>query len=57
MGNIGKAWKILGKYGKSREGMGNPGKAWVILGRYRKSRERMGKHEKSRKSTANPGNA
>ena len=27
MGNPGKAWEILGKHTKSRQGIGNPGKA------------------------------
>ena len=47
MGNPGKAWEILGKHGKSRQGIGNPEKAWKILGKH-------GRYQEFRESTGNP---
>ena len=47
MGNPGKAWEILGKHGKFRQGIGNPGKAWKILGKH-------GRYQEFRESTGNP---
>ena len=47
-GKSRKAWEIvLGKHGKSREGMGNPGKAWAIPGTHWKSRESIGNPRKA----------
>ena len=47
MGNPGKAWEILGKHGKSWQGIGNPRKAWKIPGKH-------GRYQEFRESAGNP---